>query len=74
VASTTEQKGPQGPKVMPLTNNEKQADYRARQAMLGLTEVRGIYAHPADHKAIKEYAAKLTHSRLAEAHPSAQSQ
>ena len=41
------------------TTAERQEDLRARRLLLGLTEVRGIYANPDDHKAIKEYAAKL---------------
>jgi hypothetical protein len=44
---------------MPQTSKEKQEAFRARQAMLGQTEVRGIYAPPALHAAIKEAARKL---------------
>ena len=36
--------------------------------MLGLTEVRGIYAAPDDHAAIKKYAAKLQKARLSGNH------
>jgi hypothetical protein len=44
---------------MAQSNREKQEAFRARQAMLGHTEVRGIYAPPALHAAIKEAARKL---------------
>jgi hypothetical protein len=44
---------------MPQTSKEKQEAFRARQAMLGHTEVRGIFAPPALHAAIKEAARKL---------------
>lgn len=44
---------------MPLSSKEKQDAYRARQAMLGHTEVRGIYLPPALHQALKDYARKL---------------
>lgn len=44
---------------MAQTNREKQEAFRARQAMLGHTEVRGIYAPPVLHAAIKEAARKL---------------
>jgi hypothetical protein len=44
---------------MPQTNKEKQEAFRARQAMLGHTEVRGIFAPPEIHAAIKEAARKL---------------
>jgi hypothetical protein len=41
------------------SSREKQQDFRARQAMLGLKEVRGIYLPPALHASLKEHAAKL---------------
>lgn len=44
---------------MPQTPAERKADERARIALLGLTEVRGIYLPPALHKEIKEAARKL---------------
>lgn len=44
---------------MPQSSKEKQEAFRARQAMLGQTEVRGIYAPPALHAAIKEAAKKM---------------
>jgi hypothetical protein len=44
---------------MPQSNKEKQEAFRARQAMLGHTEVRGIFAPPELHAAIKEAARKL---------------
>lgn len=45
--------------VMPQTSKEKQEAFRARQAMLGLREVRGVFLPPELHPALKEYAAKL---------------
>jgi hypothetical protein len=53
---------------MPQTNKEKQEAFRARQAMLGHTEVRGIYAPPALHAAIKEAAKKLLLDQECEKH------
>lgn len=47
----------------PLTSKEKQEAFRARNAMLGLTEVRGIYLPPEKHKELKEYARKLLQKR-----------
>jgi hypothetical protein len=44
---------------MPLSNKEKQDAYRARKAMLGLTEVRGIFLPPELHEKLKEAAKKL---------------
>jgi hypothetical protein len=44
---------------MPKTSKEKQEDFRARQAMLGLKEVRGIFLPEALHASLKEHAAKL---------------
>lgn len=44
---------------MAQSSKEKQEAFRARQAMLGHAEVRGIYAPPALHAAIKEAARKL---------------
>lgn len=41
------------------TTQERQEDLRARRAMLGQTEVRGIYLHPDDHAAVKRYAKRL---------------
>lgn len=45
--------------VVPQTNKDKQEAYRARQALLGLTEVRGIYLPPHLHTQLKELAKKL---------------
>ena len=45
------------------TTAERQRAYKARQQEAGLTEVRGIYARPEDHAAIKEYAVKLSKKR-----------
>lgn len=44
---------------MVQSNKERQESLRARRAMLGMTEVRGIYLPPTLHKALKEYASKL---------------
>lgn len=42
------------------TPAQRQEAMRARRAMLGMTEVRGIYAPPELHAAIKEFARKLS--------------
>jgi hypothetical protein len=44
---------------MPLSSKEKQEAFRARNAMLGMTEVRGVFLPPALHAALKEEARKL---------------
>lgn len=44
---------------MPQTNKEKQESYRARQTLLGMTEVRGIFLPPDQHADLKAMAAKL---------------
>lgn len=51
--------------AMPQTSKEKQEAFRARNALLGLSEVRGVFLPPALHAAIKEEARKLLarHSR-----------
>jgi len=42
------------------TNAQKQADYRARLAAKGLTEIRGLHAPPVEHEARKiEFKAAL---------------
>lgn len=41
------------------TTAERQESLRARRAMLGTAEVRGIYLPPEMHPALKEYARKL---------------
>lgn len=46
------------------TNRERQEALRARRAMLGQTEVRGIYLHPDDHAAVKRYAKRLRDQQL----------
>jgi hypothetical protein len=46
-------------KPMPQSNQERQEALRARRAMLGMTEVRGIYLHPDQHAELKAYARKL---------------
>lgn len=53
-----------GNSPMPQSNKEKQEAFRARQAMLGATEVRGIFLPPDLHADLKEYARKL----LAQSH------
>jgi len=45
------------------TNAERQREYRLRKAEQQSLEVRGIYAHPDDHAAIKEAAAKIASKR-----------
>ena len=48
----------------PMTNAERQAAFRARKATeQQATEVRGIFAHPDDHQAVKDCAAKLAKKR-----------
>lgn len=42
------------------TTAERQRAFRAHLKRQGLTEVRGIYAKPDQHKAIKEAARKVT--------------
>lgn len=44
---------------MAMTNKERQEAYRARKAMEGATEVRGIYLPLELHQALKDYARKL---------------
>jgi hypothetical protein len=44
---------------MPLSSKEKQEAFRARQSMLGLKEVRGIYLPEAMHDKLKQIAAEL---------------
>jgi hypothetical protein len=48
--------------VTAQTVAQRQADLRARRAMLGLTEVRGIYLPPELHKELRALAKKLAHS------------
>lgn len=47
----------------PMTNAERQRAFRARKAGQATTEVRGVFAHPDDHQAVKDYAAKLSKKR-----------
>lgn len=54
--------------AMPQTSKEKQEAFRARQAMLGHTEVRGIFAPPDLHASIKEAARKLVEKHKPEEH------
>lgn len=44
-------------------NAERQRDFRDRQAEQQATEVRGIFAHQADHAEIKAQAAKVARRR-----------
>jgi len=46
-----------------MTNAERQRAFRARKAGQATTEVRGLFAHPDDHQAVKDYAAKLARKR-----------
>jgi hypothetical protein len=48
------------------TTAQRQEALRARRAMLGLTEVRGIYLPPALHPKLKQIAAKLKAPKPAE--------
>ena len=45
------------------TTAERQREFRARQAGQKATEVRGIFAHPDDHQAVKDEAAKINRRR-----------
>jgi len=47
----------------PKTTAQRQAAYRARKAQIGTAEVRGIFAHPDDHPAIKNAATAITAAR-----------
>jgi hypothetical protein len=44
---------------MPMSSKEKQEAFRARNAMRGLTEVRGVYLPPAMHAELKAVAEKM---------------
>lgn len=41
------------------TNKERQEALRIRRAMLGMTEVRGVYLPPSLHAELKAYAKRL---------------
>jgi len=45
------------------TNAERQREFRQRKADTEATEVRGIFAHPDDHQAVKDEAAKINRRR-----------
>ena len=45
------------------TNAERQRAFRARKAAQTAAEVRGVFAHPDDRQAVKDYAAKLSKKR-----------
>ena len=47
----------------PKTTAERQREFRARKAAEQQTEVRGVFAHPDDHPAIKDHALKLARKR-----------
>jgi hypothetical protein len=47
---------------MAQSNREKQESYRARQTMLGLTEVRGIFLPPELHQKLKDEAKRMLES------------
>lgn len=49
---------------MAQTTRERQEALRARRAMLGMTEVRGVYLHPDDHARLKRYAKRLQAQHL----------
>lgn len=51
---------------MPQSTKERQEALRARRAMLGMTEVRGIYLPPEMHAELKAYAKKLAKKRKQE--------
>lgn len=51
---------------MPQTSKEKQEAYRARMMMLGLKEVRGIYAPEYLQSVIKDFVRKWVDERLRE--------
>jgi hypothetical protein len=52
---------------MTQSNREKQEAYRARQAMLGLTEVRGIYLPPELHQSLKDEARRMLAEKIDQA-------
>ena len=45
------------------TAAQRQREFRARKADQQATEVRGIFAHPDDHAAVKDAAAKIARRR-----------
>jgi hypothetical protein len=45
--------------MAPLTSKEKQEAYRARQAMLGHKEVRGVFLPPELHAELRQFARAL---------------
>lgn len=45
------------------TSAERQREFRQRKADTEATEVRGIFAHPDDHQAVKDEAAKIARRR-----------
>ena len=48
----------------PLSSREKQEALRARRAMLGMSEVRGIYLPADEHAKLKRYAKRLQAQHL----------
>jgi len=45
------------------SNAERQREFRQRKADTEATEVRGIFAHPDDHQAVRDEAAKINRRR-----------
>ena len=45
------------------TNAERQREFRQRKADTEVTEVRGIFAHPDEHRAVKDEAARVNRRR-----------
>lgn len=46
------------------TTSERQEALRSRRAMMGMTEVRGVYLHPDDHARLKRFAKRLQDHHL----------
>lgn len=46
------------------TTAQRQRTFRARKAEQQMTEVRGIFAHPDDHGAVKAAAVEIARKRL----------
>ena len=56
-----------GAKLQAAAQDTQRSDeLRQRRAEQGLQEVRGAWAHPDDHAAVKKYAAKLQRKRNAQ--------
>ncbi len=48
-----------GRSVMPLTNKERQAQFRQRKSESGLKEIRGIFVKPSDEAFLKKEIKKM---------------